>query len=137
VIRRTEEALAGGRASSLTRRIAEGQKLTPLLVADEAEASDALAREIVLETARYLGVGVVNLMHTIDPSGVVLGGAMTFGGHESPLGREFLDRVREEVRRRSFPVLAERTVIDFAALGADAGFIGAAGVARLEHLKCQ
>jgi hypothetical protein len=32
-------------------------------------------------------------------------------------------------------VLAERTVIDFANLGGDAGYIGAAGVARLEYRK--
>ena len=80
---------------------------------------------------------MVNLMHTVDPSGVLLGGAMTFGGHESALGRRFLARVQEEVRRRAFRTLAERTIIDFAVLGADAGFIGAAGLARLEHRKVQ
>ena len=94
-----------------------------------------MALELVLETARYLGVGVVNLMHTIDPTGVVLGGAMTFGGHDKPLGKSFLETVRSEVRRRAFPVLAEKTTIDFASLGGDAGFIGAAGVARQEHLR--
>jgi glucokinase len=88
-----------------------------------------------MDTARYLGIGAVTLMHTIDPNGVVLGGAMTFGGHDMPLGRRFLDRVKEEVRRRAFPVLAERIVIDYASLGGDAGYIGAAGVARLEHRK--
>ena len=62
---------------------------------------------------------------------------MTFGGHDSPLGRRFLEVVREEVHRRAFPVLAERTMIDFARLGGDAGYIGAAGVARLEHYKLQ
>ena len=109
------------------------EPITPLVLAQAAEAGDELALELVLETARYLAVGVVNLMHTIDPNGVVLGGAMTFGGHEKPLGRNFLDTVRAEVRRRAFPVLAEKTIIDFASLGGDAGFIGAAGVARQEH----
>ena len=66
-------------------------------------------------------------MHTVDPAGVVIGGAMTFGGAGNPLGRRFLDRVRAEVRRRALPALAERTTIDFASLGSDAGFIGAAG----------
>jgi glucokinase len=132
VIKRTEEALASGRASSLARR-AQQEPLTPLMVAQEAEAGDALAMELVLETARYLGIGIVTLIHTIDPTGVLLGGAMTFGGPDAVLGRRFLQRVREEVRRRAFPVLAQRTVIDFASLGGDAGFIGAAGLARLAH----
>jgi glucokinase len=135
VVKRTHEALAAGRASSLAPKLAAGVELTPLLLAKEAEAGDELSLEIVLETARYLGVGVVTLMHTIDPSGVVLGGAMNFGGNQTELGRRFLARVKEEVQRRAFPVLAERTKIDYATLGGDAGFIGAAGIARLEDRK--
>jgi len=132
VVRRIHEALARGGKSSMS---GGGTPLTPLVLAQAAEAGDALAIDLVLETARYLAVGVVNLMHTIDPSGVVLGGAMTFGGHSTSLGRQFLETVRAEVRRRAFPVLAENTSIDFASLGGDAGFIGAAGVARQEHLR--
>ena len=135
VVKRTEEGLAEGRKSSLTERMKQGAALTPLLVADEAERGDSFALEIVMETARYLGVGIVSLMHTIDPSGVLLGGAMTFGGHKSDLGRRFLARVQDEVRRLALPVPAAETVIEFASLGADAGYIGAAGMARLEYRR--
>lgn len=137
VIKRTQEALAAGRKSTLTARIASGEELSPLMLAQEAEADDALSLDIVLETARYIGVGAVTLMHTIDPSGVVLAGAMTFGGHDAPLGRKFLAEVRNEIQRRAFPVLAQRIKVDYASLGGDAGYIGAAGVARLEHLQAQ
>jgi len=133
VIKRTQEALDAGRTSSLSERIAGGADLTPKLVADEAEAGDEFSLEIILETARYLGIGIVSLMHTIDPAGVLLAGAMTFGGNETELGRRFLGRITEEVKRRAFPVLAERTTINFASLGGDAGYIGAAGIARVEH----
>ncbi|MBN2580074.1 MAG: ROK family protein [Pirellulales bacterium] len=135
VVQRTQEALEAGRASSLGEKLTQHRRLTAKLIAHEAEAGDPLCLEIVEETARYLAVGVVNLLHTIDPHGVLLGGAMTFGGHETSVGRRFLAEIRAEVRRRAFPLLAERTVIDYAALGSDAGFIGAAGLARLEHLK--
>ena len=137
VIKRTQEALDSGRRSSIARRIAAGEELSPLLVAEEAEAGDELGQEIVLETGRYLGIGIVTLAHTIDPDGVLLGGAMTFGVLESAVGRQFLRQVRQEFRRRTFPVLAEKTVIDFATLGADAGYLGAAGIARLEHEKAE
>jgi len=133
VVQRTQEGLEAGRPSSLRHRLASGEGLTPLIVAEEAERNDELALEIVLETARYLGIGVVTLMHTVDPGAVILGGAMTFGGPSSPLGQRFLERVRQEVRRRAFPVLAERTSVVFAALGSDAGYIGAAGIARAAH----
>ena len=98
VIKRTEEALAEGRKSSLVGRLEAGAELTPLLIAAEAEAGDSLALEIVLDTARFIGIGTVSMMHTIDPAGVVLGGAMTFGGQATDLGRRFLATVKEEVR---------------------------------------
>lgn len=131
VVRRTQEALDAGRKSSLTVRRATGDPLSPLMLAEEAAAGDALSLEIVEETARYLGIGIVSVMHTIDPSGVVLGGAMNFGGNATDLGRRFIGRVREEVHRRAFPVLARETTVEYAVLGGDAGFIGAAGIARL------
>jgi len=133
VIQRTREALDLGRESSLMGRLADGAKLTPKLVAEEAEKGDELSLEIIDRTARYLGVGITSLMHTIDPAVVLLGGAMTFGGKESELGRRFLAVIKQEIDRRAFPVLAERIAIDFASLGGDAGYIGAAGIARLEH----
>lgn len=133
VINRTRELLDNGSATSIHNRLGKGERLTPKLVAEEAEAGDELALHIVQQTAMFLGVGIVSLMHTIDPSGVLLGGAMNFGGAGHPLGQQFLNWVRDEVRRRAFAVLAERTAIEFASLGADAGYIGAAGIARVDH----
>ncbi len=135
VVKRTREALDAGRTSSLRRRLDAGEELTTLVIDQEAERGDELSLEIVLETARYLGIGIVSAMHAIDPNGVVIGGAMTFGEHETATGRKFLDRVKQEVKQRALPTLAERTSIDFASLGGDAGFIGAAGLARRDHLK--
>ncbi len=135
VVRRAEEALQQGRASSLSKRMAAGEELSALMIDQEAERGDALAIDLVLDTGRYLGIGIASVMHTIDPQGVVIGGAMTFGGHETATGRRFLERIKQEVAQRAFPQLVERTTIDFASLGGDAGFIGAAGLARRAHLK--
>ena len=135
LIKRTQEALDVGRKSSLAARLAAGAELSPKLVGEEANKGDELSMEIIMETARYLGIGVVNLLHTIDPTIVLLGGAMTFGGDRTTLGRRFLARVKQEVDRRAFALLAERIVIAYAMLGGDAGYIGAAGIARLKHLK--
>lgn len=137
IVKRTEEAISQGEQSSLTTRINKGEKLTPLMVAEEAERGDELSLFIVMETARYLGIGVVSLMHTIDPGAVVLGGAVNFGGADSPLGTMFIERVREEVKRRAFPVPAQETAIRFASLGADAGYLGACGLARHAYRRDQ
>jgi glucokinase len=132
VVARCEEALAAGRTSSISAQLAAGEKLTPLLMARAAEAGDALCDELIMETARYMGVGTVTLMHTIDPEMVLFGGAMTFGRHETALGRRFLEEIRAEIRKRAFPIPAAKTIVEYASLGGDAGYIGAAGCARLK-----
>ena len=106
--------------------------MTPILIAAEAKAGDELADQLIMETARYLGVGTTTVIHIINPAMVLIGGAMTFGRHDTELGRRFLERICEEVKQRAFNVPAQNTIIDYATLGGDAGFIGAAGCARLE-----
>ncbi|HEY8506679.1 MAG TPA: ROK family protein, partial [Gemmataceae bacterium] len=128
VVARAHEALAqpGSYSSSLAGHIAgpHGGELTAEIVFNEAARGDAVAQRLADETAYYLAVGAVNLMHTIDPDMVVFGGGMTAAGEP------FLERIRYYVRQLAFPVPAERTEILFAQLGNDAGFIGAAGCAR-------
>jgi glucokinase len=130
IIKRTRERLDAGTHSSLAERIHRGDDLSPLLLWEEAEQGDELSLRIIMETAMFIGVGVVNMMNIIDPDGIVLGGAMNFGGPDTKVGRRFLARVREEVQSRAFPLPAAKTVVDFASLEGDAGYIGAAGIAR-------
>ena len=115
------EAVRNGKASGI-----------PKMVYDAAEAGDEIALRIVKETARYLSHGMISLIHTIDPSCILLGGAMTFGGSGSKIGRMFLDEVKRETTSRIFLHIAERIRIDFAQFGGDAGYLGAAGLARQE-----
>jgi len=133
LVKRATQSLESGAESTLQKFLDGGDELTPLLLAQQAEAGDQLSQYVILEMARYLGVGVVSLMHTIDPGAVILGGSMDFGGPDSELGGQFIGRVREEVRRRAFPIPAQRTTIKYASLGGDAGFIGAAGIARTAY----
>ncbi|MCM2370088.1 ROK family protein [Aporhodopirellula aestuarii] len=104
--------------------------LTSKRVYEAALAGDALANSVIDDTARWLGIAVTTLVHTIDPGSVVLGGAMNFGGADCAIGRRFLERIREEFRERTFSNVFEGTTISFATLGSDAGYLGAAGYAR-------
>lgn len=124
VVKRAREALARDNGkSSLHDFTKQGKELTARDIFDAA-ATDALAEKIVEETAFYLAVGAVNLMHTIDPNMVVYGGGMIAAGDN------FLDRIRRHVKELAFPVPAAKTQIRYSQLGTDAGFIGAAGCAR-------
>ncbi|MCS6977301.1 MAG: ROK family protein [Gemmatales bacterium] len=125
VVKRTREALEQpGLTSCLSEVLKVQGDLTARDVFDAARDGDSLAQRIVEETAYYLAVGAVCMMHTIDPDMVVFGGGMIAAGEE------FLDRIRHHIRRMAFPVPAERTAVCYAKLGTDAGFIGAAACAR-------
>jgi glucokinase len=124
VVARTQEAIASGASTSLAALKASGEPLTSKAIFDAAYAGDELAQRIVDETAYYLAIGAVNLMHTIDPNVVVFSGGMIAAGER------FLEQIRSYVKENALPVPAAQTRILYAELGTDAGFIGAAGCAR-------
>lgn len=136
VARRTREMIDVGIESSLQQRITQETILDeiPRMVYEEAEKGDSLATQIVMDTARFLGLGIVTLLHTIDPECVLIGGEMMFGGKGSKVGELFLARIREEIDKRAMKDLAENLKLDFAMLGSFASYIGAAGLAREETL---
>lgn len=123
VVKRAREALATDGGCSALHAAADD--LTAKAIFDAAAAGDTLAAKLVEDTAFYLAVGAMNLMHTIDPDMIVFGGGMIAAGEP------FLERIRHHVREMAFPVPAAKTVIRYAELGSDAGFIGAAACGRL------
>lgn len=126
VVARTLEALATDTGQSVLHRLLlEMGELTARDVFRASRSGDALAAKIVDDTAYYLAVGAANAMHSVDPECVCFAGGMTAAGDE------FLEKIRAYVRELAFPVLAEECQIRYAKLGSDAGFIGAAGCARL------
>src|SRR6266851_6329600 len=130
IVKRTREALsADGGNSVLHTMLKDEGEISSKPIFDAAAKGDSLAQKIVEDTAFYLAVGAMNMMHTIDPDMVVFGGGMTAAGEP------FLERIRYHIRELAFPVPAAKTQIRYALLGSDAGFIGAAGCARLLHRK--
>jgi len=127
VVKRAREALAADKVNSRLKEVVSlaDAELTARAVFEAAAAGDALAAKLVDETAYYLAVGAMNMMHVIDPEMVVFGGGMIAAGDA------FLNRIRGYVRQLAFPVLAEHTQIRYAQLGSDAGSIGSAACARL------
>jgi len=126
VVKRAEEALTtdGGKSKLHNWPIKDG-RLTSEDVFSAAKAGDKLAQEIVDRTAFYLAMGAANVMHVINPEMVVFGGGMIAAGEP------FLNKIRHYIKQLAFPIPAERTEIRYAQLGNKAGFIGAAGCARM------
>jgi len=135
IVNRAKEALRSHPESSMLDRNEEASPLSALMVSEAAEAGDQLALQLVSETAMYLGRGIAQLAHVIDPEAFILGGAVDFGGADTALGRSFLDGIIAEAQRLTFPVVAKEMKISFAQLESDAGYVGAAGLARTEFVK--
>ena len=123
LVKRAQEALAQEEEPSRLREVDPGS-ITSRAIAEAAAAGDTLARRLMRETAHYLAVGAVSLMHTIDPDLVLFGGGMINAGES------LLEDIRGDVRQMAFPIPAAKTRIEFAKLGEEAGFVGAAGWAR-------
>ncbi len=123
VVKRAHEALAqAGVASQLRAYAGKEPGLTARDIFDAAAAGDRLADKIVEDTAYYLAVGAMNMMHSIDPDMIVFAGGMVAAGPS------FLARIRKYVQELAFPVPAQKTTVCYAQLGSDAGFIGAAAL---------
>jgi glucokinase len=123
LVKRASEALNTEPGSELNQALRAGE-LSSRAIAEAAAHGDHLAKRLMHETARYLAVGAVCLMHTIDPDLILYSGGMIAAGPT------FLDQIRQSIRSLAFPVPAAQTKVAFAELGGDAGFIGAAGCAR-------
>ena len=108
-------ARAGGTAAGITGP----------LVTEAARDGDPVATELLYEVGTWLGVGMANLAAALDPGRFVIGGGV------SEAGGLLLDPAREAFRRtltgRGF---RPEAVIVHAALGNDAGLVGAADLAR-------
>ncbi|XZE43708.1 ROK family protein [Pirellulaceae bacterium SH467] len=130
VAARAQEKLAAGAASSLQSL---QQPVTAKRVYEAALQKDSFSLELIDETAEYLGIGIATLVHILDPGLVVLGGAMDFGGNDCPIGQRFLTETIRSFHQRSFEYVAQGTRVEFASLGGDAGYLGAAGIARVDH----
>jgi glucokinase len=120
IAERAREALDGDAVSVL--RAVNGGDLAALTAQDvygAAKQGDEVAKEVVRDTARYLGTGVANLLNLFNPDVVVLAGGVT------EAGELLLTPLRAEARRRAFRPAVEAARIVPGELGGRAGVVGA------------
>lgn len=120
------EAVAADPASSFAIRAGRRtSSITGEFVAAAARDGDPVGQRIIRDIGRRLGEGIAGLVNVLDPAIVVVGGGV------ARIGDVVLDPLREAYRaavegRRARPDVP----IVPAALGNDAGAIGAAMIAR-------
>jgi len=128
VVARAREAMASSRSPTKMRELlrdSDGSEFSAREVFEVAAQGDALAQDIVDETAYFLALGACAILATVDPQVVAFGGGMIAAGEP------FLAKIREYVGRFGLSYPASKVQIRYATLGSDAGFIGAAACAKL------
>lgn len=93
-------------------------------------AGDELVMKVVNRAAKVIGIGLGSLVNVIAPEIVVLG-----GGVVEAMGDEFVGRIERSMRTTAFDVSTKDLKVAWAALGDDAGVIGAATLAREAIMK--
>lgn len=115
------KAVRQGR-TTLIRDLAGGDlnAITPEVIVQAAEAGDAVAREILEEAGFHLGIGIANLITLFSPDVVVIGGGV------AQAGNWLLQPIQRIVHERCRVTPMDRVRILPAALGVQAGAVGAA-----------
>lgn len=113
IVQRAEEYVKIG----LNTRLKEyAGNITPKIIEEMAYNGDPIAREIIEEMGRYLGISISNYCAVLDPERVILGGGL------SKFGDMLLNSTKREVNKR----LYTRKDIDivFGKLGDKAALLG-------------
>jgi glucokinase len=132
IARRTIEEIRKGSKSILTEMVGNNmEKITSKLVFEAARKNDPLTLKIVQETALYVGIVVSNLISTLAPEVIIIGGGV---GQSADL---FIERIRQIVNLYSQRYLAKKVMdgdirIILSSLAGDASLYGAAKMAFMQ-----
>lgn len=124
IAREARELVArGGGKKILAEAGGSPEEITSALVTTAAAGGDPDALRIITVAARYLGIGIANILNLLNPSLVVLGGGVMEAGHL------FFDRIHTEVGERALDETRGSARIVRAELGGRAGVLGAVALA--------
>ncbi|MEN6627366.1 MAG: ROK family protein [Candidatus Sumerlaeia bacterium] len=89
---------------------------------------DKVVTDVVREAAYFLGIGLGSLANVLNPDCIVLG-----GGVVEAFGDPYVKAVNASFKRFAFQSVYDKVKLVQAALGDDAGVVGAALLARKRH----
>ncbi|MBI9114245.1 ROK family glucokinase [Sanguibacter suaedae] len=121
-------AISRPREAAYLLDLAEGvaEAITGPLVTLAAQSGDALSIELLADLGRWIGEGSASVAALLDPELIVVGGGVGAAG-------DLLLKPAREAYAEALPARGHRPEarIELAALGNEAGIVGAADLARL------
>ena len=97
-------------------------KLTTEDIYKAALDGDSLARELLKDAGRYLGIGIANIINLMSPEAIILTGGLR-GAWDI-----YMQEAMKEASRRTFKELYDTVKIVPSTLMDDAGIVGSAGL---------
>jgi len=130
IAERAQEAVqANPEAGKALISLAGGvEKITAALVSQAYHDGDILSFQLVKETAQYLSAGLVSIVNAFNPCLLVVGGGVIDGLPE------LIKTAEPFIKKKALKVAAQNLKVVRAALGNEAGIVGAAALAQ-DHLK--
>ena len=129
IAERAREELWDG-ASSVLLDLVDGDpsRITAQTVYTAAERGDEIAREVVRDTAKFLGLGIANMLNFMNPDVVVVAGGVT------QAGPALFEPLVMEVKRRAFRPAVDACRIVPGQLTGIAGVVGAVATFKAQTL---
>jgi glucokinase len=126
LIRQTKEAMDKNPDSKMWE-LSKEKGVSGRTAFDAMRAGDEAGKKVVDEYIGYLACGLTNLVNIFQPEFIAIGGGICNEGET------LLAPLREQVSKGDYNmVMPKKCAIRTAALGNDAGIIGAAGLYRLK-----
>jgi glucokinase len=120
------KAVIQGRTTSLGKLVDyDLNKITPELICAAAVQGDAVANEIYTLAGTYIGIAVANMLVSVAPRKVVIGGGVAAAGDL------LLNPIRRTIRERVSMMPVDQVEVVPASLGSEAGVMGLASWAAL------
>jgi N-acetylglucosamine repressor len=121
------KSLKTGRSSKIIELVdGELERINGVIIHEAAKQGDSFSIELLNQTGRYLGIGITNLIHMVNPERIILGGGV------AQAGDFILEPIKKAIKSRGLTEEAKNTPIVFSKLGKDASAIGAS-VLILKH----
>jgi glucokinase len=126
IARRIRKAIQRGIPTALGTKLEQkSSRLKSRDLAAAMHSGDAVAIREVHRAAHFLGLGLGSLVNVLGPELVIIGGGVT-----GSLGAKWIDLIRASARKQILVDPEAKIKIEPAALGDNAGILGAALLAR-------
>lgn len=128
IIHYAKYLIHSGKSSEIVEMVAgDLDRISGEVIFEAAKKGDAVANEVVTRLVKYLSIGIMNIVCTIDPEVIFLGGGISMAGDY------LLDKINAKLESLKYFKATPHAKVEIAKFKNDAGIIGAAMYAMIRE----